>query len=632
MNQWLCRNAALGAALFVTRVVFAEHIGVFKISGYTYTDPLKFGGVWETDSVLELNRSLSECNCKKSAESTFWESFLEDLKINLDGDPTFRGPWVHALCGSVYPHFFRLTSSDDVGLIKVHGDCSAGLLSMAVVCMQSVALEILGVSTWQRTDRVVMEEGESVGDAEGQIALAACLQWCEENPVCASVAYGSNGCHLKDRCVQLGEEIKPPGESSDGYRTYFRVPCRREETISITTSRANSIRTQTSTRKDELFVFADMSTRLLERAAGCLADSDWPFSIAEILDNYIELIADTGHFEWSRAHGLSGLVLGLPTALETSPPDVTELEGHARVFKALPKRRQAHVGAVRRVLQRCLIRWARGLRSEVGFWHNFLLASDDENAEVQMSEADKTIAKQWIEAGDVRWTWDDLCKYLDDVWKHHAIEQYGKARVLNAGSGPLAPGPISCEHKASDRDKQAVVEPTSVVSADGLARFYLRIFDMLNIQPLHQPLQCPVEALRRCFPRNHFDIVHIRNALDHAVDPLLGLSQMLEVVRPGGWVLLRHARNEGVPGHFQFGLHQWAFDVSFRLTSPSFIIWSPALRADVTSWLLGTGLAAEVHTSLQPHPGGGSPGEKYVFVDIRKPSEDVIKNIVRTLH
>ena len=32
-----------------------------------------------------------------------------------------------------------------------------------------------------------------------------------------------------------------------------------------------------------------------------------------------------------------------------------------------------------------------------------------------------------------------------------------------------------------------------------------------------------------------------------------GIEQLLHVVRPGGWVLLRHARNEGVAGSFRNG-------------------------------------------------------------------------------
>jgi len=144
-------------------------------------------------------------------------------------------------------------------------------------------------------------------------------------------------------------------------------------------------------------------------------------------------------------------------------------------------------------------------------------------------------------------------------------------------------------------------------------------------------MQCPVEELHSCFPPSYFDVVHMRNALDHVFDPMLGIQRMLQVVRPGGWALLRHARNEGVPGHFRNGLHQWAFDVVECPDSaakdrngncvPSFLLWNPELRLDVTAYLLSNGLAQEVRTRLMDHPSDDAPeDEKYVWVDIRKPT------------
>merc|ERR1712048_1156978 len=169
-----------------------------------------------------------------------------------------------------------------------------------------------------------------------------------------------------------------------------------------------------------------------------------------------------------------------------------------------------------------------------------------------------------------------------------------------------------------------------VVSTDGLARFYLGIYDDYGLDPPFVPQQCPVEELHRCFPQDHFDVVHMRNSLDHAFDPLLGIRRLLHVAKPGGWVLLRHARNEGVPGQFRVGLHQWAFDAITMTDATStnslaedqvhFLIWNPELRVDVTEYLLSSRLAAEVRTRLRDHPSPDAPeDEKFVWVDIRKP-------------
>jgi hypothetical protein len=111
---------------------------------------------------------------------------------------------------------------------------------------------------------------------------------------------------------------------------------------------------------------------------------------------------------------------------------------------------------------------------------------------------------------------------------------------------------------------------------------------------------------------------HMRNALDHAFDPLEGILQLLHVTKPGGFVLLRHAQNEGVVGKFRVGLHQWAFDVDDS-TPPHFIVWNDVVRVDVTERL--TALGHSVTTELKDHPSDDAPEDAFfVWVDIQKAS------------
>ncbi len=102
----------------------------------------------------------------------------------------------------------------------------------------------------------------------------------------------------------------------------------------------------------------------------------------------------------------------------------------------------------------------------------------------------------------------------------------------------------------------------------------------------------------------------MQNALDHAYDPVAGIFQLLFVTKVGGRVVLRHAENEGLPGSFIFGLHQWAFT-----TSPDqreFVIWNPQRVVNVSEKLRGI---ATVTTRKEPQPGGDGVS---VFVEITK--------------
>ena len=60
---------------------------------------------------------------------------------------------------------------------------------------------------------------------------------------------------------------------------------------------------------------------------------------------------------------------------------------------------------------------------------------------------------------------------------------------------------------------------------------------------------------------------------------------MVEVVRPGGLVLLRHKRNEGESARYG-GLHQWNFDV----VDDRLRLWNDGAEVDVGSALKGRAL------------------------------------------
>lgn len=199
-----------------------------KTTTYEYTDPARFGPAWEAESLMELNRRPSECFCGESPHSALWNSFQAQLLDNLAADPGFSGVWVHALCSVAHPWFFRLASFDPSGMLVINGDCSAGLVAMAVVCAQSIALQDRAPSPWKWMPGIVLDEGNSVGDFEGRVALAECVELCEGTSGCQSFAHGPNGCHLKDRCVDEADGLQPPEAHGDGYHTFFVSPCQAD--------------------------------------------------------------------------------------------------------------------------------------------------------------------------------------------------------------------------------------------------------------------------------------------------------------------------------------------------------------------------------------------------------------------
>lgn len=84
------------------------------------------------------------------------------------------------------------------------------------------------------------------------------------------------------------------------------------------------------------------------------------------------------------------------------------------------------------------------------------------------------------------------------------------------------------------------------------------------------------EDLSAFYPRNHFDMVVCRNALDHSFDPVRGIEEMLRVLRVGGSAKLIHFANEAEKNRYS-GFHQWNFDI----TGNRPVIWNKNERIDL---------------------------------------------------
>lgn len=307
----------------------------------------------------------------------------------------------------------------------------------------------------------------------------------------------------------------------------------------------------------------------------------WPYGSEEILEHFWQLQSGVQGCQWS-----SDPVDCLATYVGTLRRPWNH--GFSLLDPYVAHRISSEV-AIKAVYQ-----WvSEGLENEFGFWMWWL--EEKRNGD-------------WLK-DDVAedWTYDDLCGFTEGA---------SPAFILNAGSGPIAPRGVQCGNKAA-----------ALISTDGLAHTYWRLYEKLSLHPPALPVQCLLERLSSCFPPSHFHVVHARNALDHSLKPIQVIREMLRVTRPGGVVLLRHGQNEAKFMKFQ-GMHLWSFDVNFNFRPPhamlTFMFRAKQVVLDINAIFANEAVvsarlvsAASLHRKLN-HSSGTYRRLRYVFVELKK--------------
>jgi SAM-dependent methyltransferase len=140
---------------------------------------------------------------------------------------------------------------------------------------------------------------------------------------------------------------------------------------------------------------------------------------------------------------------------------------------------------------------------------------------------------------------------IDDPLLVRCLERipHPRVSVIDVGAGPLT--------LVGRRFPGKEVE---LVPVDPLAVDYARLLDEAGIEPHTPTIGCSGEELLDRFGEASFDIAFARNSLDHAADPAGAVLNLLSVVRPGRFVVLKHFENEAKEGG-SHGLHQWNFEV-----------------------------------------------------------------------
>lgn len=147
----------------------------------------------------------------------------------------------------------------------------------------------------------------------------------------------------------------------------------------------------------------------------------------------------------------------------------------------------------------------------------------------------------------------------------------------------VAAGPISC------LGWKIKGESPQITAIDALAGQYRSILNEFHVAPPVYTQPCDGENITDMFAADSFDLVHIRNALDHCYDALAVVRNMLTVLKHGGFLIVAGHTDEAVFEEY-IGLHQW----NIRGEDGHMIIWRPGERYDVNTLFSDQLMAVEV--------------------------------------
>jgi SAM-dependent methyltransferase len=198
----------------------------------------------------------------------------------------------------------------------------------------------------------------------------------------------------------------------------------------------------------------------------------------------------------------------------------------------------------------CKSAWDAGLHEEIEFWRSVLSGERADFSEEMRGRADPNAP---------------VVSYLAELLPKEATE----INILDVAAGPIS----SCGWKLDGRQ-------VNLTAVDALAEVYNGLLDEFGINPPVRTTVGEAERLSSQFGGGRFDLVHIRNALDHCYDPLLALREMLFVAKPGGTVFVHGFTNEAQAASYQ-GLHQWNIDVR----GGRLVLWNKAGKVFVDDHL-----------------------------------------------
>lgn len=207
---------------------------------------------------------------------------------------------------------------------------------------------------------------------------------------------------------------------------------------------------------------------------------------------------------------------------------------------------------------------------------------------------ERVFFSQWFETEGL--TWGEDYRFRMDpntILQPHVarcLPDKDIVNILDVGAGPLTVlGKITCS------------KTLNIDACDPMAEVYDEIMAEKGIVPLVRTTYAVAEHLSKFAKADHYDIIYCQNALDHSYNPVMGIREMLQVVIPGGHIILLHEINEAENERY-LNLHQW----NFCEQDGDFIIWNKAEHHNMNVHLQG-------QATIEIHSENG-----YITVWIRK--------------